>query len=237
MGTPSAPGTHDSDIRVRIDGVEEPLPLGEKLLWEGRPSLSTMAFRVLHLRLALFYWGVVAAGFLLWGAQGGRPSGALAADLAWLLLVAAVGSGILFGLAAALRSSTTYALTDRRVVIRMGAAFPSVLNLPLGRIASVDVRVSGRNREGEEVGDLVLTPAGDDRVGWLYLWPHNRPWSFRDPRPAFRALPRVSEVGSLVAREVARVTRDGRDLSKPAEADPPGSADQDARSMAREVES
>jgi hypothetical protein len=48
----------------------------------------------------------------------------------------------------------------------MGVAFPSVLNLPLHRIDSVDVRVTGKDREGREVGDLVLTPAGE-RAGRL----------------------------------------------------------------------
>jgi hypothetical protein len=206
MGTPSAPGARPSEARDRIVGVEEALPPGEALLWEGRPDLGGMAFRVLHLRTALVYWALVAAGILAFGALGGRASGDLAADLAWLLLVAAAGTGILFALAAAIRKSSTYALTERRVVIRMGVAFPSVLNLPLDRIASVDVRVTGRDADGREVGDLVLTPAGEDRVGWLYLWPHNRPWAFRDPLPAFRALADVVEVGRRVAEEVAKAT-------------------------------
>lgn len=206
MGTPSAPGARPSEAGDRIAGVEETLPPGEALLWEGRPNLGALAFRVLHLRSALFYWALVAVGILSFGALGGRASGDLAADLAWLLLVAAAGTGILFALAAALRRSTTYALTERRVVIRMGVAFPSILNLPLDRIASVDVRVTGRDADGREVGDLVLTPAGEDRIGWLYLWPHARPWSFRDPRPAFRALSGVDEVGRRVAERVARAT-------------------------------
>jgi hypothetical protein len=200
MGTPSAPGTHSEEARARITGVEEPLPPGESLVWEGQPDVKTVAFRVLYLRAILVYWALIAAGFLAAGALGGRGSGNLAADLVWLMVVAAVGSGLIFGLAAAIRSSTTYALTDRRVVIRMGVAFPSVLNLPLHRIDSVDVRVTGKDREGREVGDLVLTPAGGERVGWLYLWPHVKPWAWRDPVPAFRAIPEAAYVGKLAAR-------------------------------------
>ncbi|TVP44591.1 MAG: PH domain-containing protein [Gemmatimonadales bacterium] len=204
MGTPSAPGTPSEMARVRIEGVEEALPLGESLLWEGRPDLKTLAFRVLYLRVLLGYWALVAVGFLLAGALGGRTTGNLAADLVWLLVVAAVGSAIIFGFAAAVRGSTTYALTDRRVVIRLGVAFPSVLNLPLHRIGSVDVRRTGRDAEGRDVGDVVLTPVGDDRVGWLYLWPHVKPWAWRDPIPAFRAVPDVASAGEAVARQVRR---------------------------------
>jgi len=202
MGTPSAPGAPSEKARVRIEGVEEALPPGETLLWEGRPDLKTLAFRVLYLRGLLAYWALVAAGFLVAGALGGRASGNLAADLVWLLVVAAVGSAIIFGFAAAVRGSTTYALTDRRVVIRLGVAFPSVLNLPLHRIGSVDVRRTGTDAEGRDVGDVVLTPAGDDRVGWLYLWPHVKPWAWRDPIPAFRAVPDVVVAGEAVARQV-----------------------------------
>jgi hypothetical protein len=200
MGTPSAPGTHSDEGRARITGVEEALPPGESLVWEGQPDVKTLAFRVLYLRAILVYWALIGAGFLAAGAVGGRASGNLAADLVWLMVVAAIGSALIFGFAAAIRSSTTYALTDRRVVIRMGVAFPSVLNLPLHQIDSVDVRATGRDRDGREVGDLVLTPSGDARVGWLYLWPHVKPWAWKDPLPAFRALPEAASVGAQVAR-------------------------------------
>ncbi len=200
MSTPSAPGTHSDEVRARITGVEEALPPGESLVWEGQPDVKTLAFRVLYLRAILVYWALVAVGFLAAGALGGRGSGSLAADLVWLMVVAAAGSALIFGLAAAIRSSTTYALTDRRVVIRMGVAFPSVLNLPLHQIDAVDVRATGKDREGREVGDLVLTPIGGEQVGWLYLWPHVKPWSWRTPAPALRAIPEAAYVGKLVAR-------------------------------------
>jgi hypothetical protein len=199
MGTPSAPGAHVAPDRARITGVGEALPPGESLLWEGQPDLKALAFRVLHLRLLLVYWGVVAVAFVGVGVMQGRGTGALAADLAWLGVVALLGSALLFGLAAAIRKSTTYALTDKRVVVRLGVAFPSVLNLPLHRIDAVDFRSTGR-----ESGEVVLTPSGTDRVGWFYLWPHAQPWNLRDPKPALRALPAAEEVGRRIATEVTR---------------------------------
>jgi hypothetical protein len=209
MGTPSAPGARQEPVRARISGVGEPLPAGETLLWEGRPDLSAIAFRVLHLRLLVVYWGVVAAGFVAFGLAGGKGGGALAADLAWLVVVGLLGSGILFLFATAIRRSTTYALTDRRVVIRLGMAFPSVLNLPLHRIDAVDYRPTGARH-----GEVVLSPAGGEQVGWLYLWPHAQPRAFRNPKPAFRALSGAEEVGRMVAREVARVQAEDPDEPK-----------------------
>jgi len=195
MGAPSAPGTpFESTERVRIEGVDEPLPPGEALLWQGKPDMKTLALRVFYLRAILLYWGAAAVLLL----ATGRGPGGLAADLTWLVVVAILGTGLIFGLAETFRRTTTYALTNRRVVLRIGAALPAVLNLPLERIDRVDFRDLGRG-----TGDVVLTPAGDDRIGWLFLWPHVKPWQARDPLPALRGIPDAAEVGRKIAAAVA----------------------------------
>ncbi len=210
MGTPSAPGTRSEPVQARIDGVDEPLPAGEALLWEGRPDRRLLVLRVFHLRLLLVYWGLVAVAFVAWGLATGRGGGPLAADLVWLAVVGLVGTGLLLALAEAVRRSTTYALTDRRVVIRMGIAFPSVLNLPLQALDAVDLRSLGGG-----AGEVVLTPGGEARIGWLYLWPHARPWSFREPAPALRALRDAETVGRRIAAEAARVRAAGEAAGEP----------------------
>jgi hypothetical protein len=154
--------------------------------------------RALHLRAVLLYWALVAAGFMLAGLFTERGPGDLAADLLWLVVVGVLGAGVLLGLAAAVRRSTTYAVTDRRIVIRLGVALPATFNLPLHTVDSVDLRDLGGGK-----GDLVFTPAGTDRVGWLLLWPHAKPWAFRNPLPAFRAVPDAAAIGRLVAAAVA----------------------------------
>lgn len=185
---------------VRLPGVEQALPLGETLLWQGRPELGAVAFRVLHLRALVGYWAVVTVVLLGLGAMEGRP---LLADLAWMVVVAGVGTALILVWAWAIRATTTYALTPRRVVLRIGIALPVVLNLPLDRIASVDLRTFGGG-----VGDVVLTPSDGERFGWLLLWPHVRPWNLRDPLPSLRGIPNAEEVGRAVAQEAAReVTR------------------------------
>jgi hypothetical protein len=181
---------------VRLPGVEQALPAGETLLWQGRPELGAVAFRVLHLRALVGYWAVVTLVLLGLGAVEGRP---LLADLAWMVVVAGVGTALILAWAWAIRATTTYALTHRRVVLRIGIALPVVLNLPLDRIASVDLRTFGG-----DVGDVVLTPSGGERFGWLLLWPHVRPWNLRDPLPSLRGIPEAEEVGRAVAQEAAR---------------------------------
>ncbi len=210
MTTPSAPGHHpqnpdseapDAARGLRLPGVEEPLPPGETVVWRGRPGLWPTAFRVLHLRALLFYWALVAIGFLAWGATGGPSVGSLAADLTWLIVVALLGTGVILLLAWLIRVTSLYVVTEKRVVMRVGIALPGVLNLPHEQIGSVDLR---RNRDGS--GDLVLTPVGEERIGWLFLWPHVRPWHWKDPIPALRALSDVQEVGDLVASVVRERT-------------------------------
>lgn len=178
---------------VYIDGINEPLPEGETLLWEGRPELIPLAMRALYLRLFIIYWAVLAVVWLGHGIATGRPGSALAADLTWLVVVGLVGSGMVLGLAWAVRRSTTYALTDRRVVMRMGVALPAVLNLPLEKIQEANFRGF---RDGTGLITFRLPPS--ERMGVVFLWPHHRPWRWGRPEPAFRALPDAEQVAQRV---------------------------------------
>ncbi|TVP73655.1 MAG: PH domain-containing protein [Gemmatimonadales bacterium] len=193
---------------IHLPGVEEPLPPGETLLWSGQPELGATARHVFHLRALLVYWAVVAAAFLAWTAVEGASVGALAADLAWLAVVAGVGTAIVYGFAFMVRKTTLYAITDRRVVMKIGITLPAVLNLPYHTLGRVDLRSFP-----DGSGDVVLTPATGDRVGWLFLWPHNRPWRVRDPQPALRGVANAEQVGRWIADGVreARSAADSPD--------------------------
>jgi hypothetical protein len=185
------------DSGTWLPGVEEALPPGERVLWSGRPELWPLAFRVLHLRALVGYW-VVATGFLVFGRGGDGRS--LWADLAWMGVIALVGTVLIVAGAAVVRATTLYALTERRVVLRIGVALPVVLNLPLHRIESVDLRLWERGR-----GDVVLTPKAGEGFGWALLWPHLRPWNFAAPQPALKAIPNAGEVGRQIAAQAQRV--------------------------------
>lgn len=201
-GMPAAAGEHDGPqeraASVRLPGVEQPLPAGEELLWSGRPGVRATAMHVLHLRALLGYWALVGVGFLVWGALGGPSAGSILADLGWLLVVALLGSAVVVGFGWLVHRTSLYAITSRRVVMRTGVTLPGVLNLPVDQIASVDLR-----EWSDGSGDLILTPTGTERVGWLFLWPHVKPWQWRDPIPAFRAVPDAERVGRILARAVS----------------------------------
>ena len=163
---------------VFIPGVEEPLPAGERVLWQGRPSARAVARHVFHVRALAVYFAVL----LCVRVAAASGSGGIAERGAALLPYAAGAAGalLMFALVSVwVARSTVYAITDRRVVLKIGMAMPMTLNVPLRCVASAGIR---QWRDGS--GEIVLTLSGADRFAYFLLWPHARPWQFTRPQPA-----------------------------------------------------
>lgn len=189
--------------RERIRGIDEPLPEGEHLLWEGRPDARALTRHVFRVRLWLAYFGVLAAlAFFLTPGTG-------VARAVWLLVLGGVLVGGIALYARTTASTTVYAITDQRVVMGIGVALPAVFNLPFARIGDAAVR-----EYSDGSGDIAFELRGSDRMGYTYLWPHARPWRIRDPEPMLRGLPEVEKVAAIV-REA--LMADGVDRSEPVE--------------------
>ena len=73
-------------------------------------------------------------------------------------------------------------------------ALPMALNIPFRRIGSASVA-----RQGNDTADIPLVLTGPDRISYLHLWPHVRPWLLRQPQPALRAIPDAARVARLLA--------------------------------------
>jgi len=184
-------GEHEFEAEY---GLPEPLPRGERLLWQGGPDGRRLAVEALHWRKLAIYFAILLA----WRAEnvlagGGTPLQAAVAS-AWLLPLAVFAIGIALTLATLVRRTTVYTLTDRRVVMRIGIVLTMTLNLPLRQIDAAALRPG---RDGH--GDIALTLAPGVRIGYVHLWPHARPWQVRWPQPMLRALPHASEVATLLA--------------------------------------
>ncbi|MEL6649019.1 MAG: photosynthetic complex putative assembly protein PuhB, partial [Pseudomonadota bacterium] len=82
-------------------------------------------------------------------------------------------------------------------VMRIGAALTITLNLPFKQIknAELDLRKSG-------TGTIALDLDQRTRLSYLVCWPHVRPWSIRQTKPALRCIRNAQQVGELLA-EVA----------------------------------
>jgi hypothetical protein len=179
-------------------GLPEPLPEGERLLWQGTPDWRVLARRGFHLRKFALYFGVLIAWRVLTAAVDGAGPVAAFASIAWTVPLAALALGFIALLAWLVGRTTLYTLTDRRVVMRIGVVLTVTFNLPLARIEAA--RLSSHPGGA---GDIALLLDAQDRIGYLHLWPHARPWHFKRTEPSLRAVPEVQAVAALLADALA----------------------------------
>jgi hypothetical protein len=52
-------------------------------------------------------------------------------------------------------------------------------------------------------GDVIVTTLPGQRVSWLALWPHARPWRITRPLPMLRGLAQASVPAQILARALA----------------------------------
>jgi len=181
-----------------IRGIREPLPPGERVLWQGAPSWWALAVRALHIRKVAIYFAVLLVWRLAALLADGQPLAAALAGSAGLAVVAALGIGLLALIAWLSARTTIYAITTRRVMLRIGIALPIFVNLPFKGIDGAALRVC---RDG--TGDLPLQLQGGVRLAWLHLWPHVRPWQVARPQPMLRGLREPQRVAAILKEALA----------------------------------
>jgi hypothetical protein len=175
-------------------GLPDQLPEGEAVLWQGSPQWRRLAIEAFHVRsLALYFALMLAwrAGSVL--ADGGSAMQAIA-SLAWPLPLALTGLALISGLAWLSARTTVYTLTNRRVVMRLGIVLSITFNIPLRRIESASL-----HRDSGGVGDICLLIIEPQRIAYLHLWPHARPWQVKRTQPMLRSLADVKVPALLLA--------------------------------------
>jgi hypothetical protein len=173
------------------------LPPGETILWQGAPRWRGIAWRAYHVGQVGAYFGLL----LLWSAASAAAHGTLANLPQTALLLTGLGAGaiaVLVLLAWLTGRTTLYTITNRRVVIRFGIALPMTINLPFRQIASAGLRL-----HADGSGDIPLALLDAQRVAYLVLWPHVRPWRAARAEPMLRAVPDAQRVAQLLARALA----------------------------------
>jgi hypothetical protein len=210
-----------------VFGLPEPLPRGERMLWQGAPHWPTLARRAFHVPALAAYFGIILALHAATQLGGGRTLGEALNSALGLVPLAAAALALLTLLAWLASRTTVYTLTDRRVVMRIGIVLSVTWNLPFSTIES-----AGFRRLGGQHGDIPLALKGGERIAWLQLWPHARPWRVSQPQPMLRCVPDADRVASLLAD--AWATANGQALpATAADAAPaPADASRDARGTA-----
>jgi hypothetical protein len=185
-------------------GLPEPLPGDERLLWQGSPDWRQLARRAFHVPLLTVYFAalIVLRGTLAL-ADGASATGALLSAL-WLLPLAALALGLLTLMAWLSARGAVYTITDKRVVMRVGIVLTLTFNIPFKRIAAAGLRLDAGATNGS--GDIPLALTAQDRIAFLHLWPHARPWRVTRPEPMLRSVPQAQAVAKLLGDAWSQAT-------------------------------
>lgn len=176
-----------------LDGVEAPLPDGETILWQAKPARNTLALQAFHARKIALYFGALICLSAAFASNEAEPLKFFLSSAKWLALGASTACGFAFTVATLAARTSLYAITERRVVMKIGIALPVVLNIPLHIIDGVDVK-----RRADGSGDLALRLANKSRVAFAVLWPHARAWHVRYPQPLLRGLADIDAAGATL---------------------------------------
>jgi len=176
-----------------VRGLPGNLPQGERILWQGSPDAWRLAMHAYHIRGVAIYFALLAG----WGAIN-----AVRGVSSWIgtfitLGVGVVALGVIGLIAWGAARTTVYTLTNKRIVLRFGIALPKCVNLPLGVIAGADLA-----KHGKTTGDIALHLTEQQRLGWMQLWPHARPWVLTEVQPMLRSISDPENVAGLLTRTV-----------------------------------
>jgi Bacterial PH domain len=181
-----------------IPGLPAPLPSGESILWQGAPNWESLAYRAMRVRRFAVYFALLA----VWDVAGGISAATPAIDIAVSTLrlgaLALLALALLTLFAWLIARTTLYTITTRRVVLRIGIALPMTLQIPFRMIDAVDLRAWP-----DGTGDIALSIRADQRIGYLLLWPHARPWRIARPAPSLRSLSNAGAAAQTLGRALA----------------------------------
>jgi hypothetical protein len=93
--------------------------------------------------------------------------------------------------------TSQYTITNRRIIMQFGIALPTTLNIPFRVLAAGALRCYA-----DGTGDIPVAISGDDRVAYLMMWPHVRPWRAARAEPMLRSVEDAKRVSEILARAV-----------------------------------
>ena len=160
-----------------------------------------LARRAFHVRKLVPYFAILVVVRLAVLISGTATWTEMVLATLWMLVLAGTAIGLLGLMAWLSARAAVYTITDKRVVMRIGIVLTLTFNIPFRRIAAAGLRLDGGG-----TGDLPLTLAGGDRIAWLNLWPHARPWRLARPEPMLRSVPQAAEVARLLAQAWSQQT-------------------------------
>lgn len=187
---------HEIEPLPGLPGVP---PVGEVILWQGRPSSALVARHLLKIRWIVGYFLVLAGWALLAGLNDGQPAGGILFSVAVLTALAGVLIGMIELFAWAVAKTTLYTITTERIVMRFGVAISMTLNLPYRQVDGVALA-----RLGEKAGMIAIALLPEQRLSWLIQWPHVRGFRFSRPEPSLICLADADEVSKVLSAAICQ---------------------------------
>jgi hypothetical protein len=114
------------------------------------------------------------------------------------VLLGALGIALFCLFAWLIARTTTYTITQKRIVLTYGMALPKSLNLPFSAIESADMRL-----HADGTGDIALRLPAGKRLSYLLLWPHVRSGAQGRAQPVLRCIPAPQAASEILANAVA----------------------------------
>jgi hypothetical protein len=186
---------HDTEP---VPGLPEALPPGETILWQGRPNWRSFALHGFHARKLAIYFGILIAWCAVTMVRADDPLRWATESLLPLLGLVPVALALVAILGWLASRTTLYTVTNRRVVFRIGIAFPMTINVPFKLIEGVGMR-----SYADGTGEIALTLLPGNNIAYLVMWPHVRPWRLKNAEPSLRCLSDVVEAAELLADALA----------------------------------
>ena len=197
-----------------VKGLPAPLPEGEAILWQGSPDWRALARRAMRVRMFAAYFAVLIAWSIVSGLSDGLPPLDIAVSVLRSAALASVALALLTGYAWLVARSTVYTITTRRVVMRIGVALPVTIQMAFSMIDS-----AGLSAGSNGAGDIALTLRQGQRIAYLLLCPHARPWKFGKAEPTLRGIPNAAAVAHILSRALtASASQPAKAVSIPAAA-------------------
>jgi hypothetical protein len=183
---------------MSTQGLPARLPEGERIIWQGSPNWRVLVRSLFHVRMVAAYFALI----ILWCVAGswrdGSASGVIALSAARMTGAALVPLGFMTLYAWLMQRTSVYTITNRRVVMHFGVAFPMSFNIPFAKIAGAALTT-----QPDGSGDIPLQLAEGEKLAYLVMWPNVRPWRMAKPEPMIRGIDNAQSVAQLLSRALA----------------------------------
>jgi hypothetical protein len=189
---------HDDFDFEPVRGLPQVLPKGERMLWQGAPRWQDLAVHAFHARKVIWYFAALALAQAVYRYAEGQTLAEAVSPFQWMMVMGLIVAGMLTGVAYLSARTTVYTVTNKRLVMRIGMALPVTINLPFSQIDGASLRLFANGS-----GDIPLKVTTKERVAYLLLWPHARPFHIAHPQPCLRCIAKADDVAGLVAAALA----------------------------------